>query len=71
MEGAAQRTATRWVRQGVNAPFASDTDVVLARIHAVDDTATPGPRSSAPESFLGARDVSFELPRSSDGLATE
>ncbi len=51
MEGAAQRAAARWVSQWVCAPFARDTDVVLAKIHTVDDARDSGARMLRPGVF--------------------
>ena len=61
-EGASQRETSRWANQWVYAPFASDTDVVLAKIHAVDDARDSGARKLSPGVFLRARDQDFRIP---------
>ncbi len=61
MEGAAQRAAARWVSQWVCAPFARDTDVVLAKIHAVDDARDSGARMLRPGVFSPC--AGLEAPR--------
>ena len=83
-EGAAQREIARWASQWVNAPFASDTDVVLARNHSVDDARGSGAWKLGPQTrsiafgnpispgvFLRARDLKFGIPLHQGGLATE
>ena len=65
MEGASQREASRWVRQWVCTPFASDTDVVLAGIQAGDDARDSGAGKLSPGVFSPCAGLAVRSPASS------